>query len=65
MLGRLGIRFAPGVDLWGRVPVPKVLTGRKELSTTIRYVVLNPCHARLVDDPLAWWWSTLRDVVGA
>jgi hypothetical protein len=65
MLGRLGIRFAPGVDLWERVPDPKLLGGRKEILTANRYVVLNACHAHLVDDPYAWWWSTLRDGIGA
>ena len=29
-----------------------------------RYIHLNPCRARLVDDPLAWPWSTYRDAVG-
>ncbi len=31
---------------------------------TIRYILLNPCRAGLVRDPLAWVWSTHRDAVG-
>lgn len=29
------------------------------------YIVLNPPRAGLVDDPLRWRWSTLRDAIGA
>ncbi|MED5371757.1 MAG: hypothetical protein VX899_12125 [Myxococcota bacterium] len=29
-----------------------------------RYIHLNPCRAGMVDDPLAWPWSTYRDAVG-
>ena len=31
----------------------------------MRYTVLNPSRAGIVDDPLSWPWSTHRDVVGA
>jgi REP element-mobilizing transposase RayT len=31
---------------------------------TLRYLYLNPCRAGLVDDPLAWPFSTYRDAVG-
>jgi hypothetical protein len=42
-----------------RIPDPA------HLSRQIRYVHLNPCRARLVDDPLRWPWSTHRGVIGA
>ncbi|MCP4806384.1 MAG: hypothetical protein GY884_13655 [Proteobacteria bacterium] len=31
----------------------------------LRYIHLNPCRAGLASDPLAWRWSTHRDLVGA
>jgi hypothetical protein len=31
----------------------------------IRYGLFNPTRANLIDDPFAWTWSTLRDLVGA
>ena len=38
---------------------------RDKLLRQVRYVHLNPCRARLVDDPLRWPWSTHRGAVGA
>jgi REP element-mobilizing transposase RayT len=35
------------------------------LVRTVRYLSLNPCRGGLANDPLAWRWSTHRDVVGA
>lgn len=35
-----------------------------KLTRQTRYIALNPQRAGLVDDPLAWLWSTHRDVVG-
>ncbi len=35
-----------------------------KLRRNERYIHLNPCRARLIDDPLAWPWSTHRDRVG-
>lgn len=37
----------------------------EKLVRLLRYIHLNPCRAGLVDDPLAWRWSTHRDLVGA
>jgi hypothetical protein len=54
----LSIRFEPA-------PPPEPVRDRKRLARDIRYVVLNPCRAGLACDPLAWTWSTHRDVVGA
>jgi len=55
---RAGIRFEP---------IPKVQLQRdpSKLMRQARYIVLNPVRAKLVNDPLAWPWSTHRDVLGA
>lgn len=47
-----------------------VLEPQAAMSTCIagrmmRYGFFNPVRAGLVDDPFAWGWSTLRDLVGA
>ena len=31
----------------------------EHLLTVLRYVLLNPCRARLTEDPWAWRWSSL------
>lgn len=50
---------------WGDVPPPEELAPDPgHLRRTIRYILLNPCRARLVGDPLAWAWSTHRDATG-
>jgi hypothetical protein len=64
LLGQLGRSF--GVR--GRIsetPAPAPIRDRDVLARQVRYVALNPCRARLVRCPLAWQWSTHRDVVGA
>ena len=45
---------------FGAEPIPD----RKHLLRTIRYVALNPCRARLAADPLAWTFSSYRDLAG-
>lgn len=50
---------------WEPVAEPDLLADRSKASRMIRYVLLNPCRASLVDDPLCWPWSTHRDIVGA
>jgi hypothetical protein len=58
---------------WAPVPGVQCLDGPDKLRRTVRYGWLNPCRPwkyagrwrRLVDDPLAWPWSNLRDVAGA
>jgi hypothetical protein len=57
IVGR-SLRFEP-------VPVPTTLEELGRLLRDCRYVALNPARAGLVRDPLAWYWSTHRDVVGA
>jgi hypothetical protein len=49
---------------WETVPAPEEI-GVDKRERHVRYVTLNPCRARLVCDPLAWPWSTHRDIVGA
>ncbi len=48
--------FAP------RPPVEEIPA--KWQRRVLRYVLLNPCRAGLVRDPLSWPWSTHRDRVG-
>lgn len=46
------------------LPPAEPLADADKLRRTIRYVHLNPCRARLVEDPLAWPLSTHRDATG-
>ncbi len=50
--------------LFERQPDPIEVLGEKKRWRSLRYVHLNPCRAGLVDDPLAWPFSTHRDAVG-
>lgn len=50
--------------VWLPAPPPEPLRSRSHLERTVRYVHLNPCRAHLVDDPLAWPYTTHRDAVG-
>ena len=43
---------------------PSAFSGSEKLARNVRYVALNPVRAGLVEDPLAWPWSTHRDVLG-
>lgn len=43
---------------------PAAVEGRLKERRNERYISLNPCRARLVDDPLSWPFSTHRDAVG-
>lgn len=57
---RRGIRgplFAPR-------PAPVSIPNELHLRRTVRYVHLNPCRDHLVRDPLAWPFSTHRDMCG-
>ena len=56
---RLGVRFV------GAAAEPTLVRDRPKLLRELRYVDLNPPRAGLTDDPLAWLFSTHRDVVGA
>lgn len=48
-----------------RVPRTELQGDASKLLRQLRYVPLNPVRAKLVDDPIAWRWSTHRDVLGA
>ncbi len=56
-------RWFPG--RWEPAPEPVPIVGLRKLRRQVRYVALNPCRAGLARDPVAWLWSTHRDVVGA
>ncbi len=56
--------------LWDPVPNARPITSTDKVRRNVRYVWLNPCRrwrgaGGLVTDPLAWPWSSLRDVIGA
>ncbi|HWB79027.1 MAG TPA: hypothetical protein VG755_28900 [Nannocystaceae bacterium] len=53
---RCGIRFDVMVEIANNVEIT---------ARMIRYGFHNPLQDRLVADPYAWRWSTLRDLVGA
>lgn len=50
--------------IWEPVPEPEIIPDRFHLQRQIRYVHLNPCRKKLVDDPLKWEFSTHRDWLG-
>lgn len=54
---RFGVRFD--------VLEPQPATSVAILGRMMRYGFFNPIRAGLTDDPFAWPWSTLRDLVGA
>jgi hypothetical protein len=58
-------RRAGGSPYWRPPPAPHVIPDTKHLLRQIRYVALNPCREGLVNDPLAWPWSTYRGTLGA
>ena len=51
--------------LWQQIPSPSAIPDRAHLRRQIRYLALNPCRKGLCADPLEWYWSTYRDVMGA
>lgn len=55
----------PWSELRWQPPDLQRITTPKIHARAVRYDHLNPCRAGLVDDPLAWPYSTHRDVVGA
>jgi REP element-mobilizing transposase RayT len=58
-------RFYPGTEVWAPVSPPTLIPDLHHLKRQARYVHLNPCRRGLVQDPLAWEWSTHREAVGA
>ncbi len=53
-----------GRAVWLPAPPAQEIQSHQHLRTTIRYVHLNPCRGKLVEDPLAWPFDTHRDAVG-
>jgi hypothetical protein len=64
LLGHFARRFAGGGCIAQTAP-PQRITDNDKLARHVRYVLLNPCRAGLTRDPLAWTFSTHRDVIGA
>jgi len=50
---------------WVLADVERPIRDPGKIARNVRYIALNPCRARLVDDPLRWLFSTFRDIVGA
>lgn len=64
LLGHFGRSFGVRGPA-ARVAPPDEIRSVAALARHVRYVALNPCRAGLVRCPLAWPWSTHRDVIGA
>ncbi len=66
-LARLLGHFARvfGVAGTARMARVTIIENTRTLRRELRYVALNPCRDDLVRCPLAWPWSTHRDLVGA
>lgn len=50
--------------LWEPIPQAHLLADRQKRQRGERYIGLNPTRKALVDDPLAWPYSTHRDATG-
>lgn len=50
---------------WQPIPPPSLIPDKFHLKRQIRYVALNPCRKELCHDPLEWYWSTYRELLGA
>jgi hypothetical protein len=64
LVAAFGRRFRLPRSTWQRVPPPKLVEAGQE-AIVLRYVALNPARRNLAKDPLAWYWSTYADVIGA
>lgn len=53
------------VHLWQPIPDGQVIPDLKHVRRIVRYIALNPCRSKLCRDPLEWYWSTYREVMGA
>ena len=65
ILGHYTRNFGRGESVWRPTNNPTPVQDVKNLQRSLRYIALNPCRERLSTDPLAWTWSTHRDVMGA
>ncbi len=50
--------------VWSHEPHARPVADARHARRAERYIYLNPVRAGLVDDPLAWPFSTLRDALG-
>jgi putative transposase len=50
--------------VWRHRDRASVVRAGEHARRTLRYLYLNPCRAELVDDPLAWAFSSYRDALG-
>jgi REP element-mobilizing transposase RayT/antitoxin (DNA-binding transcriptional repressor) of toxin-antitoxin stability system len=67
-LARLLGQFGRTFGIRGRaasIADPEPIRSQAAALRHVRYIALNPCRASLVRCPLAWPWSTHRDVIGA
>lgn len=64
ILTRFNRIFYPDQLLWEPIPTPELIPDRFHLQRQIRYVHLNPCRKKLINDPLKWEFSTHRDWLG-
>ena len=64
LLGTIS-RYLGISKLWQSAPPPKSVPDSSHLRRQLRYVALNPCRVKLCSDPLEWYWSTYRDLIGA
>jgi REP element-mobilizing transposase RayT len=55
----------PGKLVWEEGRKPEPLPDDLHFRRNLRYIYLNPCREGLVKDPLAWEWSTYREIAGA
>jgi hypothetical protein len=61
----LGHRWTwPGMRLWQPLPPPTLIHDPTQLERTCQGVLFAPSRAALVDDPMSWAFSTLRDAEG-
>ncbi len=64
LLGAMSVRCGLK-SLWQPLPNPTEIPNSLHLRRQIRYLALNPCRKNLCRDPLEWYWSTYREVMGA
>ncbi|CAK9251966.1 unnamed protein product [Sphagnum jensenii] len=65
LLGAMTLRSDLRKPLWQPMPSPTIIPDTSHLRRQIRYLALNPCRKRLCRDPLEWYWSSYREVIGA
>lgn len=64
LIGLFSRRFYLNQKIWQTVPKPEQIPDQVYLQRMIRYVHLNPCRKKLINDPLNWEFSTHRDWLG-